>query len=53
MGAPLEKAMSASTYEGIAIDPLYTVSDTQNLRALNHVHSKILSKRSSYVKMVV
>jgi len=26
--------MSTSTYEGIAIDPLYTVSDTQNLRAL-------------------
>ena len=32
-GAPFEKAMYTSTYEGITLDPLYTASDTQDLRA--------------------
>lgn len=32
-GAPFEKAMFTSTYEGITLDPLYTASDTQDLRA--------------------
>ena len=31
-GAPFEKAMYTSTYEGITLDPLYTASDTQDLR---------------------
>ena len=32
-GTPFEKAMYTSTYEGITLDPLYTASDTQDLRA--------------------
>ena len=32
-GAPFEKAMFTSTYEGITLDPLYTASDTRDLRA--------------------
>ena len=32
-GAPFEKAMFTATYEGITLDPLYTASDTQDLRA--------------------
>ena len=32
-GAPFEKAMYTSTYEGITLEPLYTASDTQDLRA--------------------